>query len=274
VNLESGRAQQEATPARSARGGTLARTAHYQFEVFSYTTGLRIFVTDPAGAAMSASALRGTATFYHPNSPRPWFARPLRPAPVQPGRAADSLDLAMDLNTVPTSGATVTLEVAGLPDPAELTAKFTMPFSPVAGAPGSSRAGQAATPAPNYRVSAEKVHYFPIVGFHQTTSGVNIWIPSPGHYHGTPAQYSSRTLPSGASGWRPAHPANDPGRAVPLRGTGVSELTQSEFYWRPRALGNTASFDAWMIRQIRRQQAARRPLPTVVAVDCAKCHRR
>ena len=114
----------------------------------------------------------------------------------------------------------MTLEVAGLPDPTEPTDEFTMPFSPVAGAPGSSRAGQAATPAPAYRVSAEKVHYFPNAGFHQTTSGVIIWIPSPGYYHGTSAQYFSAGPPPGGSGWQPAHPANDPGRAVPLRVTG------------------------------------------------------
>src|SRR5262245_2022351 len=86
-------AQDEARPVRTARGGYLAVVESYQFEVFSYRTGLRIFPQGSGGAALDASRLTGTATFYHPNSPQPWFSRPLHPAAAGPGQASESLDL-------------------------------------------------------------------------------------------------------------------------------------------------------------------------------------
>jgi hypothetical protein len=273
VDPGSGRAQQETLPARSARGGALARTAHYQFEVFSYTSGVRLFASDPAGAAMSAAALTGTATFYHPNSPRPWFTRRLRPAPTQPGHPAESLDLAIDLGTVPTSGVTVTFEIAGLPDSKEPTATFTTPFTLVASVPGSSRAGQAATPAPTYRISAEQVNYFHAAGFYRTTSGVVLWIPAPGYYHGTPAQYYPRVPPVDASGWQPGHPTNDPARAAIAPAVVAPVVLQAELYWRPRAWGDSGAYQAWVRGQMRQQQAAGR-LPSISDRECMKCHRR
>jgi hypothetical protein len=274
VGFDHGRAQPPTLPARSARGGTQARTAHHQFEVFFYATGVRVFVSDPAGAAIGASGLKGTAAFYHPNSPDPWFTRPLRPAPARPGQASESLDLAMDLSTVPTSGVTVAFEVSGLPAPNEPIAKFTMPFEPVAGGAGSSPAGRVAIPAGSYPSPSEPVHYYSIAGFYRTTSGIMIWVPAPGYYYGTPTQYFPHgPSPGGTSDWVNAHPAPGPSRGATAGGrSGAPETIQLELYWRPRAWGDAESYQAWLRGQMRLQQAAGRS-PTMIGGQCAKCHR-
>lgn len=266
VVIDPGQAQEPALPVRSARGGTLARTVHEQFEVFFYATGLRIFVTGADRAPMDASALKGTATFYHPNSPEPWFTRPLHPSPAHPGQPAESLDLAMDLATVPASGATVTMEVRGLPDPKEPTAKFTMPFAPVASGAGPPQAGQAMTD-----MTTEAIHYFPVAGFYRTTSGALIWVPAQGYYYGTSVQYYPHAQ---ASGWRYALPAPGPGPAATSPPwTGAAEPIHWELYWRPRALGDTESYQAWLHGEMWRQRLAGRS-PATVDGECARCHRR
>ena len=81
-------AQDESKPARSARGGLLAQSGQHQFEIFFYTTGLRVFPLNSAGTPIDVSHLTGTAMFYHPNSPRPWFSRMLHVAPVTPGQTS------------------------------------------------------------------------------------------------------------------------------------------------------------------------------------------
>jgi hypothetical protein len=136
---------------KSARGGALARTARHQFEVFFYATGLRVFPLDPSGAPLDASRMTGTATFYHPNSPKPWFARPLSPSAASPGQAPPSLDLVLDLSSVPATGAKVAFEIGVLP--AEPTAAFTVPFEFVktSGSTASNPSPPpAATAAPRY----------------------------------------------------------------------------------------------------------------------------
>jgi hypothetical protein len=114
-------AQEETKPAKSARGGLLAKADRHQFEVFFYPTGVRVFPQDEAGAAIDASQLAGTATFYHPNSPRPWFSRPLRGTPA-------FLELAIGLSHAPQSGAKVAFEISGLSGTAESKAAFTVPL--------------------------------------------------------------------------------------------------------------------------------------------------
>ncbi len=265
-----GRAQQEAAPERSERGGALVRTPRYRFELFCYTSGLRLFASDPSGAPIDASTLEGTATFYHPNSLDPWFTRPIRPAPTQPGHPSQSLDLAIDLGTVPRTGATVTFAIAGLPDPEEPAARFSLPFTLVASGPGSARAALA---APTYRISSEPVHFFPAAGFYRTASGVTIWVPSPGHYNGKPVQYLQRVPPDGPSGWQAAHPAIDPGRAALARAVVAPELMQTELYWRPRASGESVAYQAFIRGQMRQQKAAGRS-PSIADRECVKCHRR
>jgi hypothetical protein len=144
--------QQASEPATSARGGALAKTARHRFEVFFYTTGLRVFPVDSVGTAIDASRLTGTATFYHPNSPRAWFERPLHAAPTGAGQPSPSLDVVIDLSKVPPTGARVTFQIEGVPDPAEAKATFTVPFEfvPTIGEPSASQASEGATPRYTY----------------------------------------------------------------------------------------------------------------------------
>lgn len=118
---------QDPTVTKSARGGLLAKSERNQFEVFFYPTGLRLFLMDSSGHPIEASRLTGTATFYHPNSPKPWFTRPLRGGTASAGEAPASLDLVIGLGTVPPKGAKVKFEVGGLPDSAESLAVVTLP---------------------------------------------------------------------------------------------------------------------------------------------------
>ena len=113
-------AQEEPKTAKSARGGLLTKTAHNQFETFFYQTGVRVFVQDHSGAAVNATKLSATATFYHPNSPKPWFSRPL-------GGTKPSLVLAIGLANAPQSGAKATFEISGLPESGTSTVTFTVP---------------------------------------------------------------------------------------------------------------------------------------------------
>lgn len=121
-------AQEVPTPTKSARAGSLIKTGRYQFQVFFYPTGVRIFPRDKAHIPIDASHLSGTVTFYHPRSPRPWFERPLHTAPAGAGQPSPSLDLMIGLTTVPPMGARVTFQIKGLPDPAESMVTFTIPF--------------------------------------------------------------------------------------------------------------------------------------------------
>ena len=121
------KAGQDSGPVRTARGGFVTTTGHYQFEVYFYPTGVRVFPQRPAGTPLAVSRIAGTVTFYHPNSPEPWFSRPLRSAP-----SASSLDLAIGLGDVPAVGVKVTIAVDGLPEPSEPTATFTVPLEFVA----------------------------------------------------------------------------------------------------------------------------------------------
>jgi hypothetical protein len=133
-------AQQQTEATRTARGGALAKAGQQQFEVFFYPTGLRVFPLDSAGSPIDASNLTGTATFYHPNSPDPWFSRPIPGTTA--GQAPTSLDLSIDLRTVPPTGSKVAFEIAGLSDSAESSTTFTVPFEFV----GTQAASAAAQP--------------------------------------------------------------------------------------------------------------------------------
>ncbi|QEH31814.1 hypothetical protein OJF2_02790 [Aquisphaera giovannonii] len=129
-------------PARSARGGLVATTPAHRFEVFFYRSGVRVFGQAPGGQAVDLSRAAGTATFYHPNSPEPWFSRPLRPSTDNAG----SMELPLNLNRVPMTGARVAFEVRGLPGPGE-TASFTLPVEFVS-RPSVLRVNTAPAPDP------------------------------------------------------------------------------------------------------------------------------
>jgi hypothetical protein len=155
-------------PARSARGGALAKAAGYQFEVFFYPTGLRVFPTDSAGEAVDTSKISATITFYHPNSRNPWFSRALV-APT--GAGATSLYLHIILATVPPTGARAEFEVTGLPGGADNPATFAVPIvfvnAPASGAsaqPAGHQGTAAAQPAYVFGPGAAGFGYYSNTG--------------------------------------------------------------------------------------------------------------
>jgi hypothetical protein len=121
------RAGEQPEPARSGRGGILASSERHKFEVFFYPTGVKVFPASTAGTPIEVTKLTGTATFYHPNSPNPWFSRQLHVS-AGPGQSPASLDLVIGLSNVPKEGGKVRFEISGLEDAAESTARFTVPL--------------------------------------------------------------------------------------------------------------------------------------------------
>ncbi|MGO9597856.1 MAG: hypothetical protein ACLP7Q_07655 [Isosphaeraceae bacterium] len=89
----SAAAFQSAASTRTSRGGMLARASQHEFEVFFYPTGIRLFIHDEAGRPAVTNQLGATVTFYHPNSPAPWFTRSLH-------GGDGSLDLNMNLSSL------------------------------------------------------------------------------------------------------------------------------------------------------------------------------
>jgi hypothetical protein len=135
-------------------GGKVVMTREYHFEVVSATDGLKVYPRTHEDKPIDASRLTGTATFYHPNSSNPWFERKLAATAASPGQAASSIGTTVDLSTVPATGAKVAFRVDGLPESAEPTATFTVPFSlPPSGQVVVARATQADAQA----VAAQKV---------------------------------------------------------------------------------------------------------------------
>ena len=112
------------------QGGKVVMTKAYHFEVVATKTGLKVYPRTHGDTPIDASKLTGVATFYHPNSPKPWFDRKLTPsAPASAGQPVRSIEVAIDLGNVPATGAKVDVRVDGLPDPSETTASFSSPFA-------------------------------------------------------------------------------------------------------------------------------------------------
>src|SRR5262245_42506946 len=151
-----GGSQETTNLIRTTRGGLLATTAQRQFEVFFYRTGVRVFPQTKDGQPVDISRTVGTATFYHPNSPSPWFSRPLRASPGQPG----SLDLVIGLANAPASGAKVAFDVSGISGTSEPRATFTVPLEFVA-EPAAPRGGVAAVPGYTYGLGYDGYGYYP-----------------------------------------------------------------------------------------------------------------
>jgi len=110
-------------------GGKVAMTKEYHFEVVFAKDGMKVYPRSHEDQPVDASRLTGTATFYHPSSPKPWFERKLAPTAASPGRAPASIGSAIDLSKVPATGVKVEFKVEGLPEPAEPTASFTVPLA-------------------------------------------------------------------------------------------------------------------------------------------------
>ena len=161
IRVPSG-AGEEPQPVKSARGGLVAKAGHRQFEVFFYTTGVRVFPQDHAGAAADAAQLAGNATFYHPNSPKPWFTRPLRGTP-------QSLALAIGLTNAPQAGVKVAFEITGLSGTAESKAAFTVPLEfapqpapqPTVALPAAPQGGVPIVPRYTYGPGSQGYGYYP-----------------------------------------------------------------------------------------------------------------
>jgi hypothetical protein len=246
-------ANEEPRLTRSARGGTLATVGSYRFEVLFYPSGVRLFPQAADGAPLDAAKLSGTATFYHPNSPDPWFARPLRPAVAGPGGGSESLDLALDLSTVPPTGARVAFAVAGLPDPRSPSANFSVPFAFVA-TPTESRAERPApTEVHGYAPIASEARYFPRSGYYSTPEGV-VWVPAPGFYHVlSPTQYFPPAAYRPPADWGRAHPA--PWPSPPAARYSRPDLSgiQTDYFWHSKAMDPTEEHEAWIRGQLRQK---------------------
>jgi hypothetical protein len=117
---------QDGRPAAAPHSGTPATKANHHFEAVFTKDGITLYVRDSAHKPVDGTRLSARATFYQPNSPTSWFSQRLHAAPV-PG--AKPLVAEVDLSQVPSRGVTVTFQVAGLPDPNERSATFTVPFS-------------------------------------------------------------------------------------------------------------------------------------------------
>jgi hypothetical protein len=205
VGLGPAWSQSEAPPARSPRGGLIAKSGQHQFEVFFFPSGVRVYPQGPAGEPLDVSRATATATFYHPNSPKPWFSRPLAPEAVAPGQAPASLEHAIGLANVPARGARVTFEVSGVPGPAGSTATFTVPFefvpAPAPVAPAASAAAPAAVaPAPRYVYGYGYAGY----GYYEYNAG-DAYHPAPGYYYVAPAIGTAAPRPT--YGWVGTQPS-------------------------------------------------------------------
>jgi hypothetical protein len=159
-------ASDEKDETKPRHGGTVSSSDGHKFEVVFERSGLKVYPLTRDGKPVDASGLSGTATFYHPNSPNPWFSRDLsRGTPAAGGRPT-TLDLTMGLGSVPETGAKVAFKISGFSDPAESTAEFTAPVRFVApvrvAAPAPAAAPMtltftAATKADEKAIAAQRV---------------------------------------------------------------------------------------------------------------------
>lgn len=108
-------------------GGVVSSTDGYRFEVVFERSGVKVYPLTKDGKPIDASGLSGTATFYHPNSPKPWFSRELARGTAAAEKRPASLELAIGLGSVPETGAKVAFKITGLPEPAEPSSEFTTP---------------------------------------------------------------------------------------------------------------------------------------------------
>lgn len=148
-----GHAQEVRDQGAAPHGGTVAKTGRYQFEVVFRKDGLSVYPSAPGRGAIDVAMLAGTATFTLPGTSRPFTYR-LATQPAAAGRSAEALAVAVDLSKVPATGAKVSFEVSGLPDPAERIATFAVPFAP---SDGGQVAFTKATKADEKAIAGQKI---------------------------------------------------------------------------------------------------------------------
>ena len=203
-------AQDVPSSAKTARGGLLAKTEHYQFEVFFYRTGLRVFPQSVHGTPVDVSKLTGTATFSLPGAPEP-FVYTLKGASAAGGRGPESLDLGLDLSKVPAAGSKVAFEIGGLGAHAGGHVSFTVPFElvPSLAEPRPSPSMGHAPGAPSPRFIYGQGYYGQ--GYYQQSEQAAPVARSPSH--------STYTVPSSSGSFSGgSHPFRDwsTGRDIPL----------------------------------------------------------
>ena len=164
---------------------------------------MRVFPLNAAGTPLDIAKLTGSATFYHPNSPKPWFTRSLQAATYSTEKSPISLDLAIGLGTVPPTGSKVVFEITGLSDSTETFSTFTIPVAFVE-SPGESVAAPAPAVAPSpryvYGPGYYGYGYYAYPGPETTPAQV----AGPTHYgYSTPSPYgySSGTVGPGHRDW-------------------------------------------------------------------------
>jgi hypothetical protein len=172
---------------------------------------VRLFPRSSTGAALDASGASATATFYHPDSPRPWFSRPMR-------AAGESLDLAVGLTNAPRSGAKVAFVVTGSGGSEGATSSFTVPLEFVPQATSQPGAPAASTsPSPRYVYAPGYYGY----GYYAYPGPETLprRATSAPTYYGAPPRYSSDStmrFPGAGHSVGPNHRDWSTGRDVPL----------------------------------------------------------
>ena len=132
--------------AGATHGGSVVATKKYHFEVVLARDGITVYPLAPADPPAVVARLTGTATLSIPGA--------LKPLAYRLKAASSALVAPVDLSKVPATGATVTFQVAGLPDPAEPAATFTVP---VALGGGAAISAAKSTPADARAIAAQMV---------------------------------------------------------------------------------------------------------------------
>lgn len=122
------RSKRESSIASSAHGGVAASTKKHTFEAVFTDSEMKLFVLGTDRQPVDTSKLSVSATFFHPDSPKPWFKKELRPSASSRGMVPNSLELKINLSKVPATGAKVEFVVSGFSSTEEPTATFTVPF--------------------------------------------------------------------------------------------------------------------------------------------------
>ncbi len=126
-------AEEEARISHSKRGGILVATEGYQFEVFFYPTGVRVFPMDADEHPLDCSKLIANATVCYPEVPPDrWVVKTLLPAGTDQGDAQPCLVLRTGLADATEKSTLVAFEIIGLPRAAASTAAFKIPLESVA----------------------------------------------------------------------------------------------------------------------------------------------
>ncbi|WP_152051861.1 hypothetical protein [Tautonia marina] len=120
---------QDAQGHHSEHGGTVAETDHHAFEVVIGADGLQVYPMGVDLARGVVAGLKARAYFLLPGAKQYTAPYELQPVATTEGGPVNALALDADLSGLPAEGTRVTIQVWKLPNPAEKTAQFTLPFA-------------------------------------------------------------------------------------------------------------------------------------------------